>query len=226
MKNKFFNFCSCLRHFRNDYNSYESFSNRLNKYFDFGVVSVDKINETITDIENEYGTLDKEMLQASEKLEGYFDTVNGVLVINTDVETLASDLNISVSDAQLMIDATNEIDLNTPQLSRFVGVYINLGPKVRKMMYGSWRICRWICGLVCKQFAAAGPVGAGVAAVITAGAAATAKWAVENGIRRISLGKYIGGWNWNYTINIPREVLEWRGSNGLLLSQCYYHSLF
>lgn len=96
---------------------------------DFGVVSVDKINETITDIENEYGTLDKEMLQASEKLEGYFDTVNGVLVINTDVETLASDLNISVSDAQLMIDATNEIDLNTPQLSRFVGVYINLGPQ-------------------------------------------------------------------------------------------------
>ena len=56
---------------------------------DFGVVSVDKINETITDIENEYGTLDKEMLQASEKLEGYFDTVNGVLVINTDVETFS-----------------------------------------------------------------------------------------------------------------------------------------
>lgn len=171
---------------------------------DFGVVSVDKINETITDIENEYGTLDKEMLQASEKLEGYFDTVNGVLVINTDVETLASDLNISVSDAQLMIDATNEIDLNTPQLSRFVGVYINLGPKVRKM--NAWAAGAFVGGYVgwyAKQFAAAGTVGAGVAAVITAGAAATAKWAVENGIRRISLGKYIGGWNWNYTINIP-----------------------
>lgn len=73
-------------------------------------------------------------------------------------------------------------------------------------LMNAWAAGAFVGGYVgwyAKQFAAAGPVGAGVAAVITAGAAATAKWAVENGIRRISLGKYIGGWNWNYTINIP-----------------------
>ena len=41
---------------------------------------------------------------------------------------------------------------------------------------GSWRVVGGYVGWYAKQFAA-GPVGAGVAAVITAGAAATAKWA-------------------------------------------------
>ncbi len=160
---------------------------------------------SIQKIEKDFGKIDQRMLDTGRKLEKYFTLTNNKVTINSSANTIAKDLKISLSDAQSIIDATNETnELNMIQPRGFVGVYINLGPKVRKM--NGWVAGAFVGGYVgwyAKQFAAAGPVGAGVAAVITGAAAASAKWAVENKVRRISLGKYIGGWNWTYSINVP-----------------------
>ena len=86
----------------------------------------------------------------------------------------------------------------------FVGVYIVLGPKVRKM--NGWAAAAFAGGYVgwyAKQLAAAGPVGAGVAALVTASTGAVVKWAVENGVRAVPVGKNIPGFSLSYNLRLP-----------------------
>lgn len=148
--------------------------------------------------------VDNTVVEAGLNLETMFKQVGNQVVLDISAVDLAQELSISLLDAQAMIDATKEIDLYTPQQYGFVGVHINLGKQVRGM--NGWAAAAFVTGYVgwyAKQFALAGPWGAGVASVISASAGATAKWAVENGVRRINVGQNIIGISKSFTIQIP-----------------------
>ncbi|MEG0159484.1 hypothetical protein [Carnobacterium sp.] len=152
------------------------------------------------------------MSATANKLATYFGLdESGNVTFNVDRDTLVNELGISPEDVTLMFAATEElpkpiesIQVNTKKLMRgFVGVYMNLGPKVRKM--NGWAAGAFAGGYVgwyAKNFAV-NPITAGVGALITASAAASAKYAVENNLRRISLGRNIAGWSWSFNVNIP-----------------------
>lgn len=147
--------------------------------------------------------VDNSVVETGMKLETMFTQVGNQVVLDISAVDLAQELSISLLDAQAMIDATKEIDLDTPQQYGFVGIHINLGKTVRGM--NGWSAAVFVTGYVgwyAKQLAAAGPWGAGVAAVISASAGATAKWAVENGVRRINVGQNILGISKSFTIKI------------------------
>lgn len=163
---------------------------------------VDRFNqEEIKGITNDgqYGEYDDSLTVASEKLSKYFVIKDNRLEINSDAETISKEINISKEDAQLMIEAAKELPANIISPRGFVGVYINLGPKVRKM--NGWAAGTFAAGYVgfyLKQFAV-NPVTAGVVAVISAGTGA----AVENGIRRVPVGKDIPGFNMSFNVDVP-----------------------
>ena len=151
----------------------------------------------------QYGEYDNNLTIAAEKLSKYFVIKDNRLEINSNADTISKEINVSKEDAQLMIDAAKELPTSIISPRGFVGVYINLGPKVRKM--SGWAAGTFAAGYVgfyLKQFAV-NPVTAGVVAVISAGTGAAVKWAVENGIRRVPVGKNIPGLNMSFNVNVP-----------------------
>lgn len=77
------------------------------------------------------------MIQAAEKITEYFSVdENGNVSLNANQDTLIKELGISKEDADLMISITEELKLTeAPEIQTygFVGVHLQLGPKVRKM---------------------------------------------------------------------------------------------
>lgn len=151
---------------------------------------------------------EKSMVETAEQLSTYFELdENGNITFNVDQNTLVRELGISQEDAALMISASEELSEETVDNQKqgrgFVGVYLNLGPKVRKM--NGWAAGAFAGGYVgwyAKTFAV-NPVTAGVAALITAATTLTVKNAVERNLRRVSLGKNIAGYSLSFNVNIP-----------------------
>lgn len=151
---------------------------------------------------------EESMMETAEQLSTYFELdQNGNIIFNVDQNTLVKELGISQEDAALMIGASEELSRENVgsqiQARGFVGIYLNLGPKVRKM--NGWAAGAFAGGYVgwyAKNFAV-NPVTAGVAALITGATTLTVKNAVERGIRRVSLGRNIGGYSWSFNVNIP-----------------------
>lgn len=150
---------------------------------------------------------DDELTQAAEKVSSYFSMdEDGNLTFAADRDTLVNELGVSEEDAHLMLLAVDE--LQPEQASKvqpygFVGISINLGPKVRKM--NGWAAGAFAAGYVgwyAKKFAV-NPITAGVAGLITAGTAAAVKRAVEKNIRKVRLGRNIPGLSLTYNVNIP-----------------------
>ncbi|MFW6772634.1 hypothetical protein [Weissella cibaria] len=150
-----------------------------------------------------YGTLDNETIASGRALEKYFVIENNQIRLRVDADTLANAMHVSTQMAQMMIDNTNQNYRSEFSTMGFVGVYINLGPKVRNM--GGWAAAAFATGYVgfyLKNFAAT-PVTAGVAGVVSAGAGAAVKYAVEHGIKRVPVGKNIPGVSLSYVVQVP-----------------------
>lgn len=154
--------------------------------------------------ENGQYSYDEKTTEDALKLQKYFGyDKNGNVVLNATKEQLIADLNITESQA-LDLLSISESGVRTTEYRGFVGVYVHLGPKVRAM--NGWAAGAFAGGYVgwyAKQLAAAGPWGAGAAALITASAAATVKWAVENGVRTVPIGSQIPGFSLSYNVNVP-----------------------
>lgn len=160
-----------------------------------------------------YGNeLTEEQFQLANEISNYFTSdKNGRISFTANKETLI-EMGISESDAELMVSASVEL----PRLSQlpevsdtefkpmgFVGIYINLGPKVRGMTgWAAGAFAGGYVGWYAKNFAV-NPVTAGVASLITATTVLVVKNAVENGVKRVPIGHNIPGWTLSYTVNIP-----------------------
>ncbi|MGE7625512.1 hypothetical protein ACQKMD_21765 [Viridibacillus sp. NPDC096237] len=173
-------------------------------------VSFSKISHAseVSDRETTFSEIDEELIQAAEKVSSYFSVDEDEnIIFNADRDTLISDLGVSEKDADLMILAVAELTSNNknPKIQPygFVGVYLHLGPKVRAM--NGWAAGAFAAGYVgwyAKQFAV-NPITAGVAGLITAGTALAVKNAVEDNVKKVSLGLNILGLNWSYDVDIP-----------------------
>lgn len=146
------------------------------------------------------------MIQTAEKISSYFSVgEDGNIIFNADRDNLIQ-LGVSEEDADLMILATTELTPSEEpevQAYGFVGVHLNLGPKVRAM--SGWAAGAFAAGYVgwyAKQFAV-NPITAGVAGLITAGTALAVKNAVEANLKKVSIGTNISGISLAYTIDIP-----------------------
>lgn len=165
------------------------------------VFSSDEMN-IITD-KGKY-SYDESMTRTAIDLSKYFGyNEYGDIILMATKEQLTQDLGITEEQA-LELLAISDLGARKYNFRGFVGVYLNLGPQVRKM--NGWAAGVFAGGYVgwyAKQLAATGPWGAGAAALITASTAATVKWAVENGIRTVPIGKNIPGYNYSFSVNIP-----------------------
>ena len=158
----------------------------------------------------------------SESLSDYFkkDTLGNVIFTASLNELMA--LGISEHDAKVMLSFTpnelkkfgNSIDSSLlveenindlGYLTRgFVGLKLNLGPKIRSMNgIAAGAFAGGFVGWHLKEMAAAGPWGAGAAAAITASVAGTVGYAVTNGLRFVNVGINIPGVKWIKNVNIP-----------------------
>lgn len=156
---------------------------------------------------SEIGYGEQEQIQMANQLSNYFEVdENGDIIFTADKETLM-EIGISESDAELMISAGTELTGFTEvkkQTRGFVGLYLNLGPTVRGMSaLAAGAFAGGFVGWHVKQIAAAGPWGAGAAAVITASTAGVVGWAVNNGLKKTSVGVNIPYVDFNYTVDIP-----------------------
>lgn len=146
------------------------------------------------------------MIQTAEKISTYFSVdENNNIIFNADRDTLMN-LGISAEDADLMILASAEFtSIETPEVQAygFVGIHLNLGPKVRSM--SGWAAGTFAAGYVgwyAKTFAV-NPVTAGVAALITAGTGLAVKNAVEKNLKKVSIGMDIPFVSLSYNVDIP-----------------------
>ncbi|WP_404457652.1 hypothetical protein [Sutcliffiella horikoshii] len=153
-----------------------------------------------------YGELDADeemMIETALEVSNYFEeNADGSIIFTADIETLM-DMGITESDAELMISAGKELSHNQIQPDGFVGIHLNLGPRVRNMT--AWAVGVFAGGYVgwyAKQFAV-NPITAGVAALITAGTGLAVGNAVKKGLKRVSVGMNIPGISLSYTVNIP-----------------------
>lgn len=185
-----------------------SFSHASEFSFDEEDVSVDWTSASgsvFIDINNI--SIDKEQMQMAEELSNYFEQdTDGNVHFTADKETLI-EMGISERDAELM-SSINSDDLvfreGDQQLQGFVGLRLNLGPKVRAMSavvaggfaagYVGWHV---------RQIAKAGPWGAAAAGAITASVAGTVGWAVNKGLKRVNVGVNVPFVSLSYTVNIP-----------------------
>lgn len=146
--------------------------------------------------ENGKYSYDEKIIEDALKLQKYFGyDKNGNVVLNATKEQSIVDLDITESQA-LDLLGISESGVMTTEYRGFVGVYVHLGPKVRAI--NGWAAGAFAGGYVgwyTKQLAAAGPWGAG--------AAATVKWAVENGVRTVPIGSQIPGFSLSYNVNVP-----------------------
>lgn len=147
---------------------------------------------------------DTEMVDTAVKLQDYFTYDQyGTIILNATKEELMTNLGITEEQAQDLL-AISDLHARKTSYRGFVGVYLNLGPKVRSM--GGWAAGTFAGGYVgwyAKQLAALGPWGAGAAALVTASTVLTVKWAVENHVRVVPIGQNIPGFNASYNVYIP-----------------------
>lgn len=171
---------------------------------EMGEVEIDKIVDELSDYYPNM-VVDKAQIEAAIQLSDYFQMdADGKVEFTADKETLM-EMGISEHDAELMIKASKEefSFSEDNQLNGFVGVHLNLGPKVRGM-------AAWAAGIYAgayvgwhiKKFAKT-PHTAAVAALISATVGVVVGNAVRYGLRRVSIGNNIPGWSLSYTVNIP-----------------------
>lgn len=147
-------------------------------------------------------SVSEDIMNAGQVLENYFylDKFGNVNLKGTP-EELAKDLGITVTEAELMYQATKEL----PNLYErgSVGFRFNLGPKVRGM--GGWAAGTFATGYVAwymKQFAV-NPATSGVVALISGAIGWSVKTAVENHWRVANATVEVPFVNLVYTINLP-----------------------
>lgn len=147
-------------------------------------------------------SVSEDIMNAGQVLENYFylDKFGNVNLKGTP-EELAKDLGITVTEAELMYQATKEL----PNLYERgpVGFRFNLGPKVRGM--GGWAAGTFATGYVgwyLKQFAV-NPATSGVVALISGAVGWSVKTAVENHWRVANATVEVPFVNFVYTINLP-----------------------
>ncbi len=126
----------------------------------------------------------------------------GKIKFNATVKNL-TDLGISEKDAKLMIEDAEAIQDVPMRLRGFVGLHINLGPKIRAMnawaagLYAGGRV-----GFALKVFAT-NPHTAGVVAIISGSVVGSVRWAVQNRVRRISVGVHLPRVSLSRTVSLP-----------------------
>lgn len=126
----------------------------------------------------------------------------GKIKFNATVKDL-TDLGISEKDAKLMIEDAEAIQDVPMRLRGFVGLHINLGPKIRAMnawaagLYAGGRV-----GFALKIFAT-NPHTAGVVAIISGSVVGSVRWAVQNRVRRISVGVHLPRVSLSRTVSLP-----------------------
>ena len=139
---------------------------------------------------------DESLVQTSLKLQQFFGyNEYGEVVINATKDDLIKELGVTEEQAMSLLEISDS-GVRKDSSRGFVGVYIVLG----------WAAAAFAGGYVgwyAKQLAAAGPVGAGVAALVTASTGAVVKWAVENGVRAVPVGKNIPGFSLSYNLRLP-----------------------
>ncbi|WP_270317822.1 hypothetical protein [Lactococcus petauri] len=126
----------------------------------------------------------------------------GKIKFNATVKDL-TDLGISEKDAKLMIEDAEAIQDVPMRLRGFDGLHINLGPKIRAMnawaagLYAGGRV-----GFALKVFAT-NPYTAGVVAIISGSVVGSVRWAVQNRVRRISVGVHLPRVSLSRTVSLP-----------------------
>lgn len=126
----------------------------------------------------------------------------GNVKFNATVKDL-TDIGIPEKDAKLMIEDAEEIQDIPMRLRGFVGLHINLGPRIRAM--NAWAAGLYAGGQVgfaLKVFATT-PHTAGVVAIISGSVVGAVRWAVQNRVRRISIGVYLPRVALSRTVSIP-----------------------
>ncbi|MGG3572368.1 hypothetical protein ABES25_01125 [Bacillus gobiensis] len=153
--------------------------------------------------------VDKEQIEMAEKLSNYFEQdADGSVRFTADKETLM-EMGISESDIELMTSTGPEefsFDENKSEMQTygFVGLHLELGPKVRAMnAVVAGAFAGGYIGWYTKQIAAAGPWGAGAAAAITASTAGVVGWAVNRSLQKVDVGVNISYVSLSYTVKIP-----------------------
>lgn len=161
-------------------------------------VQVDITEKTKTNFE----LSDKDQKIADAITDFYALDEEGKIKFNATVKDL-TDLGISEKDAKLMIEDAEEIQDVPMRLRGFVGLHINLGPKIRAMnawaagLYAGGRV-----GFALKVFAT-NPHTAGVVAIISGSVVGSVRWAVQNRVRRISVGVHLPRVSLSRTVSLP-----------------------
>lgn len=158
------------------------------------------------------GKIDRKTQLAGEKVAKYFvKTKNNGIKLNVTKEKLAKEVGISVRDAELMIQATNDLSKSYESGQVFIqsrgyfGVTVRLGSKVRSM--SRWAAAAYATGYSAwhlRTFART-PHTAGVVGVLSTAIGGAVGWAVSKGTAyNIPVGVNIPGRaNYNFYINIP-----------------------
>lgn len=161
-------------------------------------VHLDITEDTKTDV-----TLSDQDQKIADALSDFYSfDKEGKVQFNATVKDLTA-LGISEKDAKLMIEDANEIKESPLRVRGFVGLHINLGPRVRSMnawaagVYAGGRV-----GFALKIFATT-PHTAGVVAIIAGGVVGAVRWAVQNRVRRVSVGVYIPRVSLSRTVSLP-----------------------
>lgn len=120
----------------------------------------------------------------------------------------SEELNFFASqlDSSLVIGDTTADNTDTASIQPFgfVGVYLQLGPKVRSMAaVPAGAFAAGFVGWHLKELAKAGPWGAGAAAAITASVGGVVAWAVKNHFKTVPVGVDIPGVSWSRNVYIP-----------------------
>lgn len=161
-------------------------------------VQVDITEKTKTNFE----LSDKDQKIADAITDFYALDEEGKIKFNATVKDL-TDLGISEKDAKLMIEDAEEIQDVPMRLRGFVGLHINLGPKIRAMnawaagLYAGGRV-----GFALKVFAT-NPHTAGVVTIISGSVVGSVRWAVQNRVRRISVGVHLPRVSLSRTVSLP-----------------------
>jgi hypothetical protein len=161
-------------------------------------VQVDITEKTKTNFE----LSDKDQKIADAITDFYALDEEGKIKFNATVKNL-TDLGISEKDAKLMIEDAEAIQDVPMRLRGFVGLHINLGPKIRAMnawaagLYAGGRV-----GFALKVFAT-NPHTAGVVAIISGSVVGSVRWAVQNRVRRISVGVHLPRVSLSRTVSLP-----------------------
>ncbi|MDG6120139.1 hypothetical protein [Lactococcus formosensis] len=161
-------------------------------------VQVDITEKTKTNFE----LSDKDQKIADTITDFYALDEEGKIKFNATVKDL-TDLGISEKDAKLMIEDAEAIQDVPMRLRGFVGLHINLGPKIRAMnawaagLYAGGRV-----GFALKVFAT-NPHTAGVVAIISGSVVGSVRWAVQNRVRRISVGVHLPRVSLSRTVSLP-----------------------